>query len=183
MGHTSAEQEKAHCSTFHRFFQDKRYNLNPVMVCGINVDKMIQAKFVSPHVCFHFVYEADAPPRTCKDVLDTGILPVPWNPSEMLGKINDGQTIFKCNPMVVLTPLGHDGMPIEVPQSVHMVAFVDFKVFVTTPNATCYFASNGHVVTYSAIPIGSISMITNQAGQVLHDTPNIRLLWRVSKND
>ena len=26
-------------------------------------------------------------------------------------------------------------------------------------------------------------MITNQAGQVLHDTPNIRLLWRVSKKD
>ena len=26
-------------------------------------------------------------------------------------------------------------------------------------------------------------MITDQAGQILHDTPNLRLLWRVSKKD
>ena len=37
--------------------------------------------------------------------------------------------------MVVLTPLGHDGMPIEVPQSVHMVAFADLKVLVTSAQA------------------------------------------------
>ena len=43
--------------------------------------------------------------------------------------------------MVVLTPLGHDGMPIEVPQSVHVVAFLHFKVFVTTAKAIYYFAS------------------------------------------
>ena len=29
---------------FHRAIQEKRYNLNPVMVCGLNVEKMIQEK-------------------------------------------------------------------------------------------------------------------------------------------
>ena len=101
----------------------------------------------------------------------------------MLGKINDGQSIFKGNPMVVLTPLGHDGMLIQVPQSVHMVAFIDLKVLVITAQATCYFASNGQCLTSSAIPTGVISMITDQAGQILHDTPNLRLLWRVPKKD
>ena len=47
--------------------------------------------------------------------------------------------------MVVLTPLGHDGMPIEVPQSVHMVAFVDLKGLVITAKADCYFANNGQL--------------------------------------
>ena len=26
-------------------------------------------------------------------------------------------------------------------------------------------------------------MITNEAGQILHNTPHIRLLWRISKKD
>ena len=91
--------------------------------------------------------------------------------------------MFKRNPMVVLTPLGRDGMPIEVPQSVRRVAFLDLKVLVTAAQAICYFASNGQLLTSSAIPTGAISMITDQAGQILHDTPNLRLLWRVSKKD
>ena len=82
--------------------------------------------------------------------------------------------------MVVLTPLGHDGMPIEVPQSGHMVAFVDIKVLVITAKAICFFANSGQLLTSSAIPRGAISMITDRAGQILHETPNIRLLWRVS---
>ena len=81
----------------------------------------------------------------------------------MLSKINDGQMIFKCNPMTVLAPLRPDGMPIEVPQFVQMVAFTNLKVLVTTGQATCYFATNGHFLTSSAIPIGAISMITDQA--------------------
>ena len=83
---------------FHRSIQEKRYNLNPVMVCGVKVDKMIQAKLVSSHVCFHFVREAEVPPRTCKDVLDTGIWPEHWDPSEMLGKINDGKVFSRAIP-------------------------------------------------------------------------------------
>ena len=40
--------------------------------------------------------------------------------------------------MTVLTPLGPDGMPIEVPQFVQMVAFIDLKVLVTTGQAICF---------------------------------------------
>ena len=54
-------------------------------------------------------------------------------------KINDGHTIFKNNPMVLLTPLGRDGLPIEVPHVVYMIAFVDTQVFVITAKAIGYF--------------------------------------------
>ena len=63
----------------------------------------------------------------------------------MLCKINDGHNMFKDNPIVLLTPLGRDGLPIEVPHAVYMMAFVDTKVLVTTANATCCFSSNGQV--------------------------------------
>ena len=69
----------------------------------------------------------------------TWIWPTDWSPNEMLCNINDGHTIFKDNPMVLLTPLGRDGLPIEVPHAVYMIAFVDTKVFVITAKATCYF--------------------------------------------
>ena len=60
---------------FGRAIQEKRLNLNPIMVCGLNVEKMIQEKLVSSHVVYHFVHEADAPPRTSDDIRHTGIWP------------------------------------------------------------------------------------------------------------
>ena len=45
---THVRNKKRHTlRPFHRAMQEKRYNLNPVVVCGINVDRMIQAKLVS----------------------------------------------------------------------------------------------------------------------------------------
>ena len=165
MGHAYAKQEKAYYSTIFRAKQEKRYNLNPVMVCGLNVDKMIQETLVSSHVCYHFVHEADVPPRTCKDVHHTGIWPEHWDPKEMLGNMNDGHSIFKGNSMTVLTPLETTGtsagLPIEVPQGIRMIAFIDLKVLVTTGEAVCYFAASGQLLTSSAIPTGAISMITD----------------------
>ena len=54
-----------------------------------------------------------------------------------------------------------------------MIAFIDLKVLVTTGEAVCYFAANGQLLTSSAIPTGAISMIIDQAGQILHNTPHI----------
>ena len=49
---------------FGRAIQEKRYNLSPVLVCGPNVENMIQEKLVSSHVIYHFVHEADVSSRT-----------------------------------------------------------------------------------------------------------------------
>ena len=121
------------------------------MICGLNVEKMIQEKLISSHVCYHFVHEADVLPRTCKDGLHTGIWPEQWDPKEMLGNMNDGHSIFKGNSMTVLTPLETTGtsagLPIEVPQCIRMIAFIDLKVLVTTGDAVCYFAANGQLLT------------------------------------
>ena len=51
---------------------------------------MIQAGFVSQHVCYHFVLDADVPPRTHEDVLRTGIWSEEWNPEDMLCEMIDG---------------------------------------------------------------------------------------------
>ena len=64
-----------------------------------------------------------------------------------------------------------------------MIAFIDLKVLVTTGEAVCYFAANGQLLTSSAIPTGAITMITDQAGQILHTIPHLRLLWRISKKE
>ena len=66
-----------------------------------------------------------------------------FNPNEMLCKISDGQTIFKGSPMLLLTPLGKDGLPIEVLQAVYMIAFIDIQVLVAAATVACHFANNG----------------------------------------
>ena len=113
------------------------------MVCGLNVERMIQEKLVSPQVIYHFVHDADVPSRPCQDVLHTGIWPEHWDPKKMLGSIHEGHSIFKGNHMTVLTPLETSGecagLPIEVPHGVEMVAFIDIKVLVSTGEAVCYF--------------------------------------------
>lgn len=91
---------------FHKAIQEKTYNHNPTVICGTNVGRMIQSGLVPQHMCYHFVLEADVPPRTHEDVLRTGIWPTDWSPNEMLCKINDGHTVCKYNSMVLLTPLG-----------------------------------------------------------------------------
>ena len=74
---------------FERAVQEKRYNLNPVMVCGSNVDNMIQEQLVSTHVIYHIVHEADVSTRTSDDILRSGIWPRDWDPREMLGDVNE----------------------------------------------------------------------------------------------
>ena len=105
----------------------------------------------------------------------------------MLGNNNDGHSIFKGNSMTVLTPLETTGtsagLPIEVPQCIRMIAFIDLKLLVSTGEAVCYFAAKGQLLTSSAIPAGAISMITDQSGQILHNTPHLRLLWRILKKE
>ena len=73
---THLRNKKRHClRPFGRAIQEKRHKFNPIMVCGLNVEKMIQEKLVSSHVVYHFVHEADAPSRTTDDILHTGIWP------------------------------------------------------------------------------------------------------------
>ena len=73
--------------------------------------------------------------ETKDDVLKPGIWPEEFNPKLMLCKMNDGQTIFKDNPMFLLTPLGKYGLPIEAPQGIYMIAFVDIQVLVIAAEA------------------------------------------------
>ena len=72
---------------------------------------------------------------------------------------------------------------ILVPQGVCKIAFIDLKVLVMTGGASCYLSADGQLMTPSAIPTGAISMITNHQGLILHSTPNLRLLWRISKKE
>jgi len=148
---------------------------------------MIQEQMVSTHVIFHVVHEADVTTRTSDDILGSGVWPKDWDPRGMLGDVNEGRSIFKGNSMTVLTPLKtkgkNVGMPIEVPQGVYMIVFIDLKVLVKTGQSDCYFAANGQLLTQSVIPTGAISMITNYQGQILHNTPELRLLWRTSRKD
>ena len=81
------------------------------MICGTNVDRMIQADLVSQHVSDRVVHKADVTNRTKDDVLKPGMWPEEFNPKQMLCNMNDGQTIFKDNPMLVFTPLDKDGLP------------------------------------------------------------------------
>ena len=48
------------------------HNIAP-MICGTNVDRMIQADLVSQHVCDHCVHKADVAKRTKDDFLKSGI--------------------------------------------------------------------------------------------------------------
>ena len=152
---THVRNRRRHASRpFNKAIHEKTYNNTPTVICGTNADRMIQAGLVSQQVCYHVVLDADVPPRTHEDGLGTGIWPEEWNPEDMLCKMNDGQNMLKGNPMLLLTPLGRTGLPIEVPQSVYMVAVVGIKIIVTTAKAICYFANNGQILTTSAIPTG-----------------------------
>ena len=115
---------------FIKAVREKTYNTIPPRVCGTNVARMIQADLVSRHVVYHFVQSADLPNRTKDDLLKSGIWPGEFDPKRVLCTMNDGQTIFKDNPMLVLTPLDKDGWPIEVPRGIYMIAFVDLQVLV-----------------------------------------------------
>ena len=70
------------------------------------------------------------PERTNDDVLSIGIWPEKFNPAEMLQKVNDGNTIFEGNQMIVRTPIDTKGYPIEFPRDIYMIAFVDLSILV-----------------------------------------------------
>ena len=71
---THVRNKRRHASRpLHEAIQEKTYNIHPTVICGMNVGGMIQSVLVPQHMCFHFVREADVPPRTHEDVLRTGI--------------------------------------------------------------------------------------------------------------